>query len=294
MKNFRLFVYWIAPATFFLFLNSCQVKDQEPSENVRETHEQLNGTLWMQTSIEYDVTCVQAYEIAKVFMLRGLEDRTWTAAIEQKGSYEDLPPAVILDLDETVLDNSAFQARLAKQGIEYNPDLWSKWVQESQAGLISGAKEFIQLAQEREVRVFFVTNREFVNEDYTLRNLETVLNMSVDPEQILNKNELADWGSDKTSRRAFLSENFRILLLIGDDFNDFVCLGELPPGQRTIEGAQYKPYWGSKWIQLPNPLYGNWERAIYRYDNKLSDAEKLKLKYETLDTRLLSTEGKQK
>ena len=76
----------------------------------------LNSTLWTQTAAEYEGTARQAYVLAEVMMKRALVDSTWTASIEQaedgSGSYREKPPAVVLDVDETVLDNSPYQARL--------------------------------------------------------------------------------------------------------------------------------------------------------------------------------------
>src|SRR5689334_7653317 len=87
------------------------------------TNENLNAVLWMQTAAEYRAVTIQTYRAAEMSMLRALQDKTWTAALEHKRPVPDLPTAVILDLDETVLDNSALQARLAITGQPYTDEI---------------------------------------------------------------------------------------------------------------------------------------------------------------------------
>jgi acid phosphatase len=95
------------------------------------------------------------------------------------------------------------------------------------------------------------------------------------------------WGSDKSSRRRHVANDYRILLLLGDDFNDFVS-GVGGKGvtlrDRTRLANQYKSYWGERWIMLPNPIYGSWEGALYEYEYRLPHTEKLKREYEKLKT----------
>ncbi|MEE9575773.1 MAG: HAD family acid phosphatase, partial [Gemmatimonadota bacterium] len=90
--------------------------------------EGLDATLWMQRAAEYGASAEQAYRIAGDMLAAALEDSTWTAAPEQRSDGSALPPAIILDVDETVLDNSPFQARLIIEGREFNPQMWDEWV----------------------------------------------------------------------------------------------------------------------------------------------------------------------
>ena len=155
---------------------------------------------------------------------RALRDRTWTAAIEQKGvAFRVLRPAVIMDIDETILDNSPFEARLLAKGIAYDATLWQDWVAEAKAKPIPGALEFVRYAQARGVAVFYVTNREAAQKPATRSNLATAgfpLRDGVDT--LYCRGERPDWGSDKTTRRAEITPHYRILLLFGDDLGDFV------------------------------------------------------------------------
>lgn len=248
-----------------------------------QTHENLNSTLWVQTSAEYRVIAEQAYALAKEKLDIALKDRAWTAAIEQVGNYSELPPAIILDVDETVLDNSPFEAELIKRNQRFNRQLWTGWVLRSHAQPVPGAIEFVKYAHEEGVEVFFVTNRDHKTESATrenLRNLGFPLNLEMDT--VLTRNERPDWGSDKSSRRRFVAGKYRILLLFGDDLNDFVSGAKAPQADRIKLAAKYRSFWGERWFLLPNPDYGSWEGTLYDYDYALPIEEKLKRKYEKL------------
>lgn len=250
----------------------------------RETHEQLNCVLWVQTSPEYELACRNSYLLAEQMLDEALYGLQWTALAEGQASGT-LPPAVILDVDETVLDNSPFEARLVLEDREYNKEMWDTWVAEAAARDIPGAKEFIQYAIEEGVEVFFVTNRAYKNEPYTVRNLRDRFGPMITGEKVLCKNEQPEWTDDKTSRRSYIGSRYRVLMLIGDNFNDFVYLGQVSPEERVIAARKYLDYWGEKWIMVPNPMYGDWEQALYEYDRDLDDAMKLNVKYGYLDTK---------
>jgi 5'-nucleotidase (lipoprotein e(P4) family) len=272
--------------TIGLVLSGCSaLKSGDTSkQDSRQSHALLNSVLWVQTSPEYEFVCREVFRLAEIRLDEAIPDGGWTAALEQTEAYEDLPPAVILDVDETVLDNSPFEARLITEGREYNKPMWDEWVVEAGAQEIPGAAEFVQHALGEGVEVFFVTNRSYANEEHTLRNLRDRFGPIVTAENVLSKDERADWAADKTSRRAYVARTHRVLLLIGDDFNDFAYLGTAGPEERTGAARKYQDRWGSKWILLPNPMYGHWEQALYGYDRDLDDAVKLDLKYRALDT----------
>jgi acid phosphatase len=248
----------------------------------KNSPEMLLGVLWAQASVEWNMATEQAFHLATLNLEKALHDPSWTAALEQQENYHSLPPAVIVDVDETVLDNSPLAARLILAGKEYDPQLWLEWVKESSAAPMPGAVSFLRFAKEKGVAVFYVTNRKVKNE--TVRNIKKVIDPDVRPEQVLCKEERPEWGSDKTSRRAFLAEKFRILLLIGDDYNDFTFLDKSSPEERINKAVNQKKYWGNKWILISNPVYGSWKTALYEHDYNLSDEGKLKKKYQLLRT----------
>lgn len=256
-----------------------------PSQQGR-THESLDAVLWTQTSAEYDVSAEQAYRLARMQLSEALkpENARWTAAIEQTGPFSDLPPAVILDIDEAVLDNSPFEARLIRKGRVFELDAWNAWVGEENATAIPGALGFAKEVEERGVRIFYVSNRTHDVEDSTRRNLRK-LGFQVDPDgaNILSKGERAEWRSDKRSRREFVARTHRILLVVGDDLNDFVSGTEISPEERVALARRYQQHWGVKWVLIPNPVYGRWERSLYGFDKGLPRADILRRKYEELE-----------
>ena len=138
----------------------------------RDTHEQLQGTLWMQTAAEYQMLARTIYRAAGEAVAAALADPAWTAATEQASDPSGLPPAVILDLDETVLDNSRFQGEQVLRRQPYERPLWTAWVEKEEAGLVPGAAELLASLRRQGIAVFFVTNRTLAEEPFTLRNLQ--------------------------------------------------------------------------------------------------------------------------
>ena len=245
----------------------------------RVTHERLQGLNWIQSSPEHDFACRQVYTAALAVIDGAIADLTWTAALEQREGFERLDRlAVIVDVDETILDSSPFQARLVRRGISYDHSLWQDWVHEARAEALPGARAFVESVKTRGVDVFYVTNREL--ETPTIRNLRAEIDESITEHEVLCKNERPEWSSDKSSRRAEIAETHRILLLLGDDYNDFAFLGKASPAERVAKAKAHEDRWGSQWFLFPNPLYGSFENAIH--DPGLSDKEKLARKYELL------------
>ncbi|CAN5663216.1 N/A [soil metagenome] len=227
-------------------------------------HENLNAVLWVQTALEYEVAALQAYRLAQGQLDAALADPSWTAAIEQQGDPSKLPPAVIVDVDETVLDNSYYQARMIRDNTAFSTATWDPWVEEARATAIPGAVEFTQYAAKKGVTVFYLTNRTANLEAATRRNLAAEnfpLGDAVDT--VLARDERPEWSaSAKGPRRAFVARDYRILMLIGDDLGDFVVEAAGTPEDRRARAAAQSEWWGRRWIMLPNPTYGSWERAI--------------------------------
>lgn len=239
----------------------------------RDTHERLHGVLWMQTSAEYRVLSTRAYVEARLALDSALEDASWTAALEQKGDFQALRPAVIMDLDETVLDNTPFEARLIKDRSPFSREAWDRWVENGEAPAVPGAVEFISHARKKGVSVFFVTNRRAQHEPQTRRNLEKLgIKLPTDLDTVLSEREPPyDWPYDKGSRRAFLAKDYRILLLVGDDLGDFLSGAEDNPEKRVALAQEHGQRWGRSWFLIPNPIYGSWEATLY--PKGLSDEE---------------------
>lgn len=284
LKAFVLFSF------VFLFICSCR-KMQERlagiesvnASSIRVSHENLDGILWMQTSAEYEALCRMIYKAAAEALERGLADPNWTAALEQASDFASLPPAVVLDIDETVLDNTPYEAMMALEGRGRDPKAWDDWVAKTDAMPIPGAAEFLAALKKKSVVIFYITNREASEEKETIANL-IQLGLPVDPsgDTVLSKNEQPGWDSDKSSRRVLVATTHRIILLIGDNLGDFVSNVRVPLEKRRDIMLKHINMWGSQWFVLPNPLYGSWEKAIYGFDLSLPDKEILKKKFEAL------------
>ena len=231
--------------------------------------EQLNALLWMQQATEYRASTQMTYAAATQQL--SVARRGGVAAVEQamQGGYKSKKPIVVLDIDETVLDNSALNASLVQAGRELNPQLWAQWVNEQQAALLPGAREFILKARQQGLGVVFVSNRncnaqggynaqgmalDCPQKSATLANLEHQLGYRPrDDELLLRDEKQGRDDSDKTARRAELAKTYRIALLIGDDLNDFIRAAD-------YRDAEHGKHWGRRWFVLPNPVYGSWQR----------------------------------
>ena len=270
-----------------LLLASCQSSMEAPVVERSLAHESLNAVLWAQTSAEYGASAEQAYRLARVQLDEALrpENAVWTAALEQVGDYAGLPPAVVLDVDEGVLDTSSFQARIIEKYGRFRLAEWNDWVREEKGRAVPGAVEFAKYAHAKGVRIFYVTNREHEVEAATRRNLQD-LGFPVDEDggNILSKHEREGWGSDKGSRREFIAATYRVVLVAGDDLNDFLSGSRLEPRERIALAQRWRSNWGTRWIMLPNAIYGGWERSLYGFDYRLAPGEILRRKHSQLET----------
>jgi acid phosphatase len=238
----------------------------------------LNSVLWEQTAVEYRASAAQTYTVARMALDRALADPTWTA-LPGNTANPALPPAIALDLDETAFDNSAYQARLLKRGITHTEEEFDKFEAEGAGKAIEGSRDFLQYAASRGVKVFYITNR---NDLEGGRKILRRLGFPLDDDALLFKEAKPEWtSSDKTSRREWVASRYRLLLLLGDDFNDFVAANGKTLAQRDALYEQYKSFFGTKWFVLPNAMYGSWENSITAGAKTLE--EKCAAKYRLLD-----------
>ncbi len=235
------------------------------------SHNNLYATLYLQTAAEHKALCRVVYRAAEAMLDEALADRGWTGALEQSGDFGSLPTGIIFDVDETVLDNSPYQATLISENLSYRTEHWDRWVAEAKAPAIQGAVEFAQAAVNRGVTLLFVTNRRCIQRepggDPCPQRAETMTNLVLagfpkpDLVNVILRSAEFDFARDKQSRRAALAGNYRILMLFGDDLGDFL------PGvkEEGVDAAtrdalvqQNASRWGRSWFVLPNPSYGSW------------------------------------
>jgi acid phosphatase len=240
------------------------------------------ATLWVRASSEYRAASESTYRAARASLAAGLADPAWTAEPTQTGDLAALAPAVVMDIDETVLDNSAPQARMLRDGTCFAEfeSLWDDWVAKRSAPAVPGAVEFIRAAREardpqgRPMRVFFITNRECrrragdesscPQEDDTLANLRSLgLDAPTLADDLMIKGERPEWGSEKLPRRVEVARRHRVVLNVGDDLADFLPdVRRQSPRLRDQARCAHDAHWGSRWFLLPNPMYGSWLVAL--------------------------------
>ncbi|MBP2296315.1 5'-nucleotidase, lipoprotein e(P4) family [Azospirillum rugosum] len=269
----------LSGAVFLAFLaGSAMAADPVPQNDL------LNAELWMQRSVEYKANSLAVYALAKVRLDQALADKSWTAATEQTGNYQELPPAVVLDLDETAMDNSAYQAGLAATGADFSPKTWDVWVRAEKATAVPGAVEFTQYAESKGVKVFYVTNRSADQEEPTRKNAQALgFPMGGNVDTFLMSKEKPDWGSAKSTRRSYVANDYRVLLLLGDNLGDFSDAYNGSEAERLKAFEQAKAHFGRDWLMLANPGYGSFESAPYGHNFKLSADEKRSKKISALE-----------
>ncbi len=240
------------------------------------------ATLWIRNSSEFRAASETIYRAALEALAAGLADPAWTAEPTQHPATLARPPAVVMDIDETVLDNSAPQAEMLLKGLCFDefPKAWDDWLAKRSAPAVPGAAEFIRAARlmsdsaGRPVRIFFITNRECATragsaspcpqQDDTLANLEALgLGSATLADDLMLKGERPEWESEKLARRAAVASGHRIVLNVGDDLADFL------PGvrrgtvaERDAARCSRAALWGRQWFLLPNPMYGSWLVAL--------------------------------
>jgi acid phosphatase len=241
-------------------------------------NDNLNAVAWAQTAIEHDLIYREVYRQAGEQLQRALKDRGWDALPrdERKNKARGLAPAVILDIDETVLDNSPYQARLVRDGKSFDEFSWAQWCREKAAKPMPGALEFTRLAARNGVTVFYLSNRAQDLNEATLQNLRDAgFPIAAREPVFLGLGTVVDGceqvGSEKGCRRESIGRTHRVLLQLGDQLGDFVdVLANTPQGRRDAIAA-YADWIGERWFVLPNPTYGSWEPALF--NNEWSQPE---------------------
>ncbi|MBI1191676.1 MAG: 5'-nucleotidase, lipoprotein e(P4) family [Bacteroidetes bacterium] len=231
-----------------------------PAAAQTPTQEYLVGaTLYTQSAAEYRALCYQAYNLAELRLLEALR-------------RNPARPAVILDLDETVLDNSAYTGWQIATDQPYSPDTWARWTELAAAPLVPGAARFLHLADSLGVTLLYVSNRLENERDATQRNMQAHGLPQVQPDHFFLKSS----SSDKTERRAaIIAQGYDILLLIGDNLGDFDGQWEkLPNPIRNERADAVRDQFGSRYIVLPNAIYGTWEGALYQFNWSASPGER--------------------
>jgi 5'-nucleotidase (lipoprotein e(P4) family) len=227
----------------------------------KDLNEQMvMATLWIQTSAEVRAMSYQSYNLARMNLDVFL------------ASYSGSKPvAVIVDIDETVLDNFDYEAWLIGNDFGYSSKTWGPWIAEAKAKAVPGAVEFLNYAKQKGVETFYISSRKMAWYEGTEKNLKALGFPYADKKHLLLKTKT----SNKQPRRDMVAKDYEIALLLGDNLNDFLSVfAKKSVADRFAETDKIKDIWGKKFIVFPNPVYGEWEWAIQNYNFKASAAEK--------------------
>lgn len=229
-------------------------------------HPDFKAVFWYQQSAEAQALYIQAYNIA-TYRLSEIKAEPHTKKL-----------AVVLDLDETVMDNSPYQAAVAANRVTY-PKGWSEWVSLEEANILPGAKEFLLKAVELGFEPFYITNRSDAEKAATISNLKKKGIPFADEQHVITKSKT----SDKTERRNVVSETHDIVLLIGDNLGDFDEVFQKKTNTiRKSEVEKFRNEFGKRFIIIPNPMYGEWEGASFGFDYKKSLIQKVQEQKDSL------------
>jgi len=243
-------------------------------------NDNLNAMVWLHSSVEYRLVAGQIWRSALAPLDKAIKTPDWDALAkdERDTPARGLAPAIIVDVDETVLDNSTYEARQVRAGKEYDKASSQLWVDEQAATAVPGAVEFLQAAAHRGVVVFYISNRNVSQTAATFENLRKRGFPVADASQLLFAGTVVPGcqavGSAKGCRRQLVGRTHRVLMLFGDQLGDLINIPVNTPAGREQIVAPYLAWVGERWFLLPNPMYGSWLQALYDKDTAKTPEER--------------------
>ena len=200
-------------------------------------NEQLpNDVRWVTKSNEYKALCNQIYSLA-IEKINSLD-------YDQNKHY-----AVVLDLDETVLDNSQYQIELNRNNESFNMKSWAKWVLREEAKLVPGAYEYIKLLHQKNIQIIYLSNRMNARLNATINNLKK-LDIYTDKDIFLLRQNKED--KKYIRRNEIFSSTGRM-----KNYNQFSIVQYLGDAMGDFESSDYSRFGVNQFI-FPNPMYGKW------------------------------------
>ena len=246
----------IIPVLVSIIFTACTTNQPAPQATSNSNNYIVYATLYNYFSAEYKALAYQAYNTA-------------TDRLDQlKEEFPDKKNmAVIVDIDETVLDNSPYEAKLIELNASYD-SCWNTWCNVAAARPVPGAVEFLQHADSLGFDVFYVSNRKekFVGNG-TRENLKKLGFPQLDDAHIYLRTKT----SDKEPRRRAIAADHEIVLLVGDNIGDFYeDTSDYAKRDSTVNAM--KKEFGKKFIVLPNAMYGNWPSSLHLSDKASVDS----------------------
>lgn len=220
------------------------------------------GLLWMRTSAEYRALAYQGYNVAMNAVKMAVTDP----------SHQRKPLAIVLDADETVVDNTKLMGESIVNGNgRFDAPWWRQAVHQGKSQAMPGAVEFLNEVHKQGVEIFYVSNRYApVNLDVTIQNFKELGFPSVDKDHVL----LFEKDSDKQPRFDMIAKKYYVVVYMGDNTGDFPIgtKGKTLAERNSIIDA-HKEDFGTTFVVFPNPAYGSWVSALAKGYQNLSPEE---------------------
>ena len=261
--------YLIGLALFVSAFVGTSASAQQPAPAVQTNLDyQASGVLYTQKAAEYRALAYQAFNIARERLDADFDKKNLKKLAK---ATRKMPRAIVVDIDETVLDNSPSNANQIATNRSFNTKDWYAWGEMRKAKAVPGSVEFLNYAASKGVKIFYISNRDEVQRQATIDNLKSVGFNDVASERVMLR---VNGESPKGSRRDVVAAAYRIVLLMGDNLDDFTSAFERKSiAERFAEADRMRDRWGKTFIVLPNAMYGTWENAIYEYQ-RLTEAQK--------------------
>jgi len=220
------------------------------------------GLLWMRTSAEYRALAYQGYNVAMNAVKMAVTDP----------SHQRKPLAIVLDADETVVDNTKLMGESIVNGNgRFDAPWWRQAVHQGKSQAMPGAVEFLNEVHKQGVEIFYVSNRYApVNLDVTIQNFKELGFPSIDKDHVL----LFEKDSDKQPRFDMIAKKYYVVVYMGDNAGDFPIgtKGKTLAERNGIIDA-HKEDFGTTFVVFPNPAYGSWVSALAKGYQNLSPEE---------------------
>ncbi|MBM6821797.1 5'-nucleotidase, lipoprotein e(P4) family [Fusobacterium mortiferum] len=280
MKNKKI-LSLLAVAITAISMTGCSNLYSKSEDKVTLTYDELvarenmMATNWYQTSGEARALYLQGYNVATQKLKEYLK------------TPHTKPYSIVLDLDETVLDNSPYQAENIILGRGYDSKSWDEWVNMKKAKAVPGAKEFLQFADKNGVKIYYISDRTESQLEATIENLRAEGIPVQANDSVLLKNK--DDKSGKVNRREYVKNHTQLIMLFGDNLSDFDLFSSKSIDERNAKVEELSKEFGDRFIIFPNPLYGAFETAIYggkfpQAKEKLEIKESILKGYKSLET----------
>jgi 5'-nucleotidase (lipoprotein e(P4) family) len=262
-------IKFMTALTCGLVLTGCAHTDYDPYND--------SGIFWVKEAAEYQAVSMQIYAQATDDIAAFVADTSWSA-IPNQTVDPLLPPAIVFDIDQTMVSGAEFQLDYERPYANKKRDAWN---QNHDALAVPGAFKFVEAARAAGVETFFVTNRpceQRVGDPDPCPQFQTALDdlreigIEVRADQLSLSGQQPEWDREKLVRRKLIAESYRVIMLIGDDLTDFVpctrtkvmetCDTSATAESRQAAMEKYQDYWGRGWYILPNPMHGSWTSVL--------------------------------